>query len=263
MPSRDDRESESESESDEDDEEERDALAGKDLYAVLGLTQTPAPSAKDIKRAYHKMALRLHPDKNVGDADAAGKFQTLQRVYGILSDDAKRKVYDETGRVDDAEFGGEEFETLYRYYRSVYKKVETDDILDFEKTYRGGDEERKDVLEYYAKFEGDMSRVFAWVMCSEEADDSHRFADVVDAAIRAKDVPEYDVYTRWAKEVRKKKAPKDPLGARKVKRVKAAKDGENDLMALIQRNQAMRGDQAENMFAALEAKYAPKKKAKK
>ena len=254
--------SDSDSDSDSDARDD-DALAGKDLYAVLGLERTPAPSAKDIKRAYHKMALRLHPDKNVGDDEAAGKFQTLQRVYGILSDDAKRKMYDETGRVDDAEFGGEEFETLYRYYRSVYKKVETDDILDFEKTYRGSDEERKDVLEYYEQFEGDMTKVFAWVMCSEEADDSHRFADVVDAAIRAKDVREYDVYTKWAKEIRKKKAPKDPLGARKVKRVKAAKDGENDLMALIQRNQAMRGDQAENMFAALEAKYAPKKKAKK
>ena len=241
-----------------------DALRGKDLYAILGLRKEANPSAKDIKRAYHRKALELHPDKNVGDASAAGKFQTLQRVYGVLSDETKRRTYDATGRVEDAELGGEAFQNLYEYYRGAYKEVSTEDIEAFEREYRGSDEEKRDVLECYAKYEGDMTRVFAWVMCSEEADDSHRFADVVDEAVRDGRAESYAVYQAWAREVRKRKAPKDPLGARKVKKGSKKGGGDDaDLFALIQRKNALRADQADDMFAALEAKYAPKKRTKK
>jgi DnaJ-class molecular chaperone len=40
----------------------------------------------DIRKAYMKLALQLHPDKNPGDEGASAKFQTLQKVYSILSD---------------------------------------------------------------------------------------------------------------------------------------------------------------------------------
>ena len=100
--------------------------------------------------------------------------------------------------------------------------------------------------------------------CSEEADDSHRFADVVDEAVRDGRAESYAVYEAWAREVRKRKAPKDPLGARKVKKGTKKGGGDDaDLFALIQRKNAMRADQADDMFAALEAKYAPKKRTKK
>ena len=46
------------------------------------------------------MAMKLHPDKNKHVEDATEKFQSLQRVYSILSDEEKRKLYDETGCVD-------------------------------------------------------------------------------------------------------------------------------------------------------------------
>jgi DnaJ family protein C protein 9 len=109
-----------------------------------------------------------------------------------------------------------------------------------------------------------MTRVFAWVMCSEEADDSHRFADMIDAAIAKKEVKSYGMFVDWATEVRKKPAPKDPLGSRKMKKsIKGGGGADADLFALIQKKNAMRAGQAEDMFAALEAKYAPKKKSKK
>ena len=81
------------------DSESDDGLGGKSLYEILNVEKTA--SASEIKRAYHKAALRLHPDKNPS-ADAAAKFQTLQKVYGVLGDEEKRKVYDETGRTEDA-----------------------------------------------------------------------------------------------------------------------------------------------------------------
>lgn len=43
----------------------------------------------EIRKAFHRLALALHPDKNPGDASAVEKFQTLQKVYGILSDPDK------------------------------------------------------------------------------------------------------------------------------------------------------------------------------
>jgi len=243
-----------------DDEGER-----EDLYALLGLSKDDNPSSDDIKRAYRKMALKLHPDKNVGDARAPERFQQLQRVYGILSDPDKRAAYDKTGCAEDAELASEEFRTLYEYYRSVYKEVTKEDVETFEKEYRGSDEERRDVLEYYVKYEGDMTRVFAWVMCSEESEDSHRFADLVDAAIAAKEVKSHATYQAWAKEIRKRKAPKDPLGSRREKKSGKSKSGQDDgdLFALIQRRKDMRAEQADAMFADLEARYAPKKKTKK
>ena len=57
------------------------------------------------RKAYHRLALRLHPDK-VGDGDRAAatdKFQYLQRVFAVLSDPAKRAVYDRTGSMADTE----------------------------------------------------------------------------------------------------------------------------------------------------------------
>lgn len=54
---------------------------------------SPAPRClglqEEIRKAFRKLALALHPDKNPGDASAVEKFQTLQKVYGILSDPDK------------------------------------------------------------------------------------------------------------------------------------------------------------------------------
>jgi curved DNA-binding protein CbpA len=70
------------------------------LLQVLGVSQSATHD--EIRKAYHKLALRLHPDKNPGDEDAKEKFQSLQNVIAILGDPEKRKVYDETGSVDAA-----------------------------------------------------------------------------------------------------------------------------------------------------------------
>jgi len=68
------------------------------LYRVLGVPKTA--DAEVIKRAFRKMALRYHPDRNPGDAKAAAKFQRVQFAYQILSDPDKRARYDATGEHD-------------------------------------------------------------------------------------------------------------------------------------------------------------------
>jgi molecular chaperone DnaJ len=65
----------------------------KDFYNELGVTKT-ATSA-EIKKAYRKLARDLHPDKNPGNKQAEDKFKSVSEAYDVLSDDAKRKEYDE------------------------------------------------------------------------------------------------------------------------------------------------------------------------
>ncbi|HZE49180.1 MAG TPA: molecular chaperone DnaJ [Jatrophihabitantaceae bacterium] len=65
----------------------------KDYYQALGVTKDAAPA--DIKKAYRKLARELHPDKNPGNAEAEAKFKDVSEAYDVLSDEDKRKEYDE------------------------------------------------------------------------------------------------------------------------------------------------------------------------
>ncbi len=65
----------------------------KDFYAALGVSKTA--TAAEIKKAYRKLARDLHPDKNPNNRQAEEKFKTVSEAYDVLSDDAKRKEYDE------------------------------------------------------------------------------------------------------------------------------------------------------------------------
>ena len=75
----------------------------KDFYAVLGVTKTA--SADEIKKAYRKLARQFHPDANAGDAKAEEKFKEVSEAYDVLSDDTKRREYDEM-RQYGGSFGG-------------------------------------------------------------------------------------------------------------------------------------------------------------
>ena len=61
--------------------------AGKSLYDAFGVSKDA--SSAEIRKAYLKLAVQLHPDKNPDAPDAVERFQTLQKVYAILSDAEK------------------------------------------------------------------------------------------------------------------------------------------------------------------------------
>ncbi|XP_061610187.1 dnaJ (Hsp40) homolog, subfamily C, member 5 gamma a isoform X1 [Phyllopteryx taeniolatus] len=71
------------------------STAGESVYQVLGLEK--GASAEDIKKAYRKLALKYHPDKNPDNPEAAEKFKEINNANSILNDDTKRKIYDQYG----------------------------------------------------------------------------------------------------------------------------------------------------------------------
>lgn len=67
----------------------------RDYYEVLGVTKNA--TADEIKKAYRKMAIKYHPDKNPGDKEAEEKFKEAAEAYDVLSNDEKRQRYDQFG----------------------------------------------------------------------------------------------------------------------------------------------------------------------
>jgi molecular chaperone DnaJ len=70
-------------------------MSKKDFYQVLGVSKTA--TADEIKKAYRKLAMVHHPDKNQGNKKAEEKFKELSEAYEVLSDDKKRQGYDQFG----------------------------------------------------------------------------------------------------------------------------------------------------------------------
>ena len=73
-------------------------MANKDYYEVLGLQK--GASDDEIKRAFRKLAIKYHPDKNQGNAEAEAKFKEINEAYQVLSDPEKKARYDQFGSAD-------------------------------------------------------------------------------------------------------------------------------------------------------------------
>src|SRR5260221_316862 len=83
----------------------------RDYYEVLSVSRESV--ADELRKAYRREALKHHPDRNPGDASAEAKFKEVTEAYQVLSDDDKRRIYDQFGHAGlEGAGGGPGFEGI-------------------------------------------------------------------------------------------------------------------------------------------------------
>lgn len=96
-------------------------MAKRDYYEVLGIAKNA--SKDDIKKAYRRLAIQNHPDKNPGDKGAEERFKEATEAYEVISDDQKRAAYDQFGFAG-VEMGGQggaqDFSNIYRDFEDIF-----------------------------------------------------------------------------------------------------------------------------------------------
>ena len=73
-------------------------MSKKDFYQLLGVSKSSTQD--EIKKAYRKLAMQYHPDKNPGNKKAEDKFKEISEAYEVLSDVEKKKNYDQFGHAE-------------------------------------------------------------------------------------------------------------------------------------------------------------------
>ncbi|MDW8093574.1 MAG: J domain-containing protein [Caldimicrobium sp.] len=90
----------------------------KDYYAILGIPRNA--TQEEIKKAYRRLAMKYHPDRNKGNKEAEEKFKEINEAYAVLSDPEKRKLYDM--------YGSAEFERRYTQ-EDIFKNFDFENIF--------------------------------------------------------------------------------------------------------------------------------------
>ncbi|MDR0444054.1 MAG: molecular chaperone DnaJ [Treponema sp.] len=94
-------------------------MAKRDYYDVLGVQKNA--SKDDIKKAYRKLAIQYHPDKNPGDKPAEEKFKEATEAYEVLADDQKKAAYDQFGFAGvEGMGGGHDYSSVFRGFEDIF-----------------------------------------------------------------------------------------------------------------------------------------------
>lgn len=106
----------------------------RDYYEILGVDRTASPD--ELKRAYHKLAMKYHPDRNPGDAEAEKKFKEAAEAYDVLRDSDKRARYDRFGHAGVQGAAGAGFgnaDDIFSHFSDIFG-----DLFGFSGGSRGG-----------------------------------------------------------------------------------------------------------------------------
>ncbi|HOM93135.1 MAG TPA: DnaJ domain-containing protein, partial [Rectinema sp.] len=95
-------------------------MAKRDYYEVLGVPKTATKD--EIKKAYRKLAIQFHPDKNPGNKTAEEKFKEATEAYEVLGDDQKRQAYDQFGFAGVEGMAGaqQDYSSVFRDFEDIF-----------------------------------------------------------------------------------------------------------------------------------------------
>ncbi|EDV93767.1 J domain-containing protein CG6693 [Drosophila grimshawi] len=164
----------------------------RDVYKLMGIVKDA--KEKEIKKAYHKLSLLVHPDRvpEAQKEESTEKFKVLSKIYQVLTDPAKRALYDEQAIIDDDDEG--KLTNWLDLWSKIFKPLTVEDISNYEKEYVGSELERTDIKKAYLGGKGCMNYIMNHVPFMK-VEDEPRFQEIVAAMIAANDVPEYKIFT--------------------------------------------------------------------
>ncbi|XP_062550070.1 J domain-containing protein CG6693-like [Armigeres subalbatus] len=230
----------------------------RDFYKVFGVSKDAKES--EIKKSYYKLSLKVHPDRveKAEKAVASEKFKVLSKIYSVLSDRNKRALYDEQGTIDDDDDADSSDINWLAFWQKFFKPVSTDDIDDFEKDYKGSQQERRDLKQAYLGGKGCVDYMSQYVPYMDYENEPRIF-EILRSMIASGEIPEYKAFTEESKakrERRRKKAAKEAAASKKEvqKKGKAQKQGSLEQQIAMRQSDRERG--FNSLLDCLAAKYA-------
>lgn len=259
---------------------------GVDFYTLLGVSRTA--TITQIRSAYRRLAVAVHPDRAARDdvAAATAAFQRLQRIYDTLRDADARALYDATGRVAadgedlDGLFGGGDGAPadLYAFFRSRAAEVTAESIAAYEVSYVGSEEEAADVAAHFTRRRGAVADIIEYIPFGEESD-LGRYVASIDEALADGSLVDTDGAYAAVRETLLARGAAAPRRWRRRLVAWRSGDGaagggggggsgggdevaETSLVAALRARAAVRSGGFDEMVASLEAKYGRGKGAK-
>ncbi|XP_064551203.1 J domain-containing protein CG6693 [Drosophila montana] len=238
----------------------------RDVYKLMGIAKDA--KEKEIKKAYHKLSLLVHPDR-VPDAqkeESTEKFKVLSKIYQVLTDTQKRALFDEQGIIDDDDEG--KLTNWLDLWSKIFKPLSEEDISNYEKEYVGSELERTDIKKAYLGGKGCMNYIMNHVPFMK-VEDEPRFKEIVATMIAADEVPEYKIFTeepaakrnkrhrKYARESKEATIIKERIQRRREKDAEAAQEssGSGNLEQLILSRKNQRESNYNSLMDRLLEKY--------
>lgn len=225
----------------------------RDLYKLLDLEKNALP--RDVKKAYYKMSLQVHPDRVEDDkkAEATEKFKVLSKAYKVLSDKEKRVLYDEQGVIVDEDDEGK-LNSWMDLWGQVFRRVTEEDIVNYENSYVGSALERDDMKKAYLSSKGCINKIMTEVPFLQVKDEP-RLQKIIGEMIEAGEVPKYKIFTNEPSQKRQRRHKKYAREAKEAEEIKQ-KLGLNGLEKQILKRKEQRQTDFNSLLDKLTNKYA-------
>lgn len=227
------------------------------LYAVLSVA--PEATSNDIARAYRRLALQYHPDRN---PEGVETFKKISNAYSILSDKEKRAIYDATGIATDEH--PDDTAAVNRQQRSAELASQ---VNNFFRTYAGSSEETDDVVKCFQKTAGNFSKMIREQLLFDNGitTEVQRLHGVVEGLLKTGRLQETPAWRETSTPASVKKIERRMRREREeaeeaLKEMAGAAPADGDLNALQLAMQQRQQASWSSMMDRLETKYVEKEK---